>query len=122
MPHSINKDGEITEVIYWGSLTVDDIQQVVDASLKRGEIEYKNRIEDIRKVDSVDLGFKELNVLAQSLEKIKMPHAVKIAILTQGTLQYGIARMFQLLINYPLMKIEVFTDETKARNWLPVKE
>jgi hypothetical protein len=118
MSYSIDKSTELVIVTYWGSLTVDDVQAVVDDALNSKDKEYKNRIEDIREVSSINLGFKELMNFAQNLKIVKMLHLVKTAILTNSALQYGVARMFQIIIDYPLMKIEIFTNEEKARKWL----
>lgn len=118
MSYSIEKSTELIKVTYWGALTVEDVQGVVSDALNGKVLEFINRIEDIRKVDSISLGFKELMDFARSLQNVKMLQMVKTAIITNGALQYGIARMFQMIIDYPLMKIEIFTDEEKARKWL----
>ena len=118
MSHSIVKNDELTVVTYWGSLNVTDVQEVAKDALGREVLVYKNRIEDTRDVTSVDLGFKELHEFAKTIRAVKLSRAVKTAILTKGTLQYGIARMFQMLTDDSPLKIEIFTDEAMARKWL----
>ncbi len=122
MPHSIDRAPEFIKVKYWGTLTVEDVRIVVDTALNAENIKYVNRVEDIREVDYVSLGFRELMDFSRKLKNIELPHAVKTAILTGNPLQYGIARMFQMIVDHPHMKIEVFSEEEKAINWISSAE
>jgi hypothetical protein len=116
MSHSIEKSTELTKITYWGTLTNDDIEGVVKNAVDN--LELSNRIEDMRNLHDVSIGFKELLSFTQILEKMEIPQTVKSAILTGSPLQYGIARMFQTILSHSQMKIQVFTDEEKARSWL----
>ena len=120
MSHSIEKNADFIKVTYWGTLTNTDIQGVVsDAIMMNGKIlDSTNRIEDMRKLDSINLGFNELSNLTHSIQTIQLPRIVKTAILTGSPLQFGIARMFQSILHHPKMKIEVFSNEEEAYNWL----
>jgi len=118
MSYSIDKTTEFIKVTYWGSLTNDDIQAVTKYALNNNVIDFINRIEDMRKLDSVNLGFKELSGFTQNLRTLQLPRIVKTAILTNGPLQYGIARMFQIILDHPKMKIEIFSNEEEAYKWI----
>ena len=120
MSYSIEKSKDFIKVTYLGTLSNDDIQGVSrDAVHTDGDILYfLDRIEDMRKLDSIKLGFKELSSFTRNLQNLQLPRIVKSAILTSGPLQYGIARMFQTILDHPKMKIEIFSNEDEANKWL----
>ena len=97
---------------------MEDVQGVIGDAIKGDAVEYKNRIEDARNVTSVELGYKEFQEFAKTIRAAKRPHAVKMAILTKSSLQFGIARMFQMLVDDSSLKVEIFTDEIVVRKWL----
>ena len=116
MSHTIEKSPELIKVTYSDTLTNDDINGVIKNAVSN--LEFTDRIEDMRKLEKVNIGFKELLFFTEGLQKMELPHPVKSAILTGNTLQYGIARMFQTILSHPQMKIKVFTDEEEARSWI----
>lgn len=121
MSYSVERGADVTKVTYWGTLTTDDIQGVLrDATkIEDGEAtDLMNRIEDLRNVDSIDIGFEEVSSLSQTLGNLHLPHIVKAALLTRGPLQYGMARMLQAILDHPTIRIAVFTNEEEARQWL----
>jgi len=59
-----------------------------------------------------------LSGLTEKLRTIQLPQIVKSAILTSNPLQYGIARMFQSILEHPQIKIEIFSNEEEACKWL----
>ena len=120
MPYSIQKTPDLIKVTYWGTLTNDDILKVSrDAIIIDGRIVNPvDRIEDMRKLESIHLGFNELSRLAQSLLTLQLPRVVKTAVLVSGPLQFGIARMFQTILHHPKMEIRIFPSEDEARRWL----
>ncbi len=120
MPYSIDTSSELIKVTYWGELTKKDIRDVLNESLNAisGQAKTSDRIEDLRKVTAVAVGFADLWGLAQDVQKIEIPGVVKVAIVTSGLVQYGIARMFQAVLSHPKIRIEVFSTEDEAHEWL----
>ena len=116
MSHSIEKSTELIKAVYWGTLTKEDLQGVFKNAVNNSE--FINRIEDMRKLENVGVGFNELLSFAQELQKMELPHEIKTAIIAGSQLQYGVARMFQSTLNHPQMKVQVFKDELEAREWL----
>jgi hypothetical protein len=120
MAYSIDRSTKIVRVVYTGTLTNKDILGVLNDSLVvfGKESSPPNRIEDMRDVNAISIGFSELLNLADEVKKLQLPHVVKSAILTGNSVQYGVARIFQTLLDHPRSKIGVFSSEEDANNWL----
>ncbi len=116
MPYSIEKNTEFLKTIYWGTLTNNDIRGVLKNGIN--DLDYTNRIEDMRKLEDVSIGFKELLSLTQDLEKMELTNTVRVAVLTGSQLQYGIARMFQTILDNSHIKIQIFKNEEEALIWI----
>jgi hypothetical protein len=124
MPYSIDTSTKFIKVTYSGTLDNNDIQGVLKDSLIVGgnELNLINRIEDMRELYGIKIGFDELMDFTENLRTIQLPHAVKTAILTGNSLQYGIARMFQTILEHPQMAIKIFSNEEEACKWVSAIE
>ena len=120
MPYSIDTSAGFTKVTYSGTLDNKDIQGVLREELKTDDQELKmtNRLEDMKKLKGIKIGFEDLMGFTDSILTIQLSQNVKTAILTGNPLQYGIARMFQSILEHPQMKIQIFSDEEEAHKWL----
>ena len=122
MPFSIEKSPDLIRVTYSGTLTEEDIQEVIKYSIGGTVIDFSDRLEDMRNLHSVSTGFAELMEVAANLRTVQLPHVVKTALLTNNSLQFGVARMFQTILDHPQMKLEIFTSEQEAMKWLEQHE
>jgi hypothetical protein len=124
MPYSIDTTKSFIQVRYTGTIDNNDIQNVLQESLKAYDqnLHLFNRIEDMRNLRGIRLGFSELLDFTQNLRAIQLPQPVKTAILTANPLQYGMARMFQSILEHSQMKIQIFTDEEAATEWVTSQE
>jgi hypothetical protein len=124
MSYSIDANAAFIRVVYGGTLENNDIHGVLRDSLGTDGKELKliNRIEDMRKLHGIHIGFTELMDFAQNLRTIQLSKPVKTAILTSNPLQYGVARMFQSILEHPQMEIKIFSDEEEASHWLSAKD
>jgi hypothetical protein len=124
MSYSIQINPDYTRVIYTGTLNNKDIQGVLKDSLTQdgNKLKLINRIEDMRELHGIKIGFDELMDFTENLRTIQLPHGVKTAILTGNSLQYGIARMFQTILEHPQMEIKVFSHEEEACKWVSAIE
>jgi hypothetical protein len=120
MSYSIDKSDKFIRVIYSGTLKNQDIQGVLRDSLimNGGELKLTNRIEDMRRLKGIRIGFDELMALTEKLRTIQLSRVVKTAVLTSNSLQYGTARIFQSIVAHPQMEVEIFVNEEEANNWL----
>lgn len=124
MPYSIDTSTEFIKVTYMGTLDGKDIQGVLRDGLNTDgkELKATNRLEDMRKLKGIKLGFHDLLGFTENIRTIQLPRTVKTAILTGNPLQYGVARMFQSILVHPQMKIEIFSNEEEANKWLSVRD
>ena len=124
MSYSIDTSTGFIKVTYMGTLDSKDIQGVLrDGLITEGkELKTTNRLEDMRKLKGIKIGFQDLMGFTENIRTIQLPRTVKTAILTGNLLQYGIARMFQSILVHPQMKIEIFSNEAEANNWLSVRD
>jgi len=122
MPYSIEKNLGFIKVTYWGILSKEDVMEVIKYSLGEETLYLLDRLEDMRKLKSVQTGYTELLEVTNHLRTVQLPQTVKTALLTSNELQYGVARMFQTILDHPQMKLEIFTDEKEAMNWLLARE
>jgi hypothetical protein len=120
MPYSIDTCTEFIKVTYTGTLNNEDIHGVLRDGLKTNDKELKltNRLEDMRKLKGIKIRFEDLMGFTENIRTIQLPQIVKTAILTGNPLQYGTARMFQSILEHPQMKIQIFSNEEEAHNWL----
>ena len=75
MSHTIEKSPELIKVTYSDTLTNDDINGVIKNAVSN--LEFTDRIEDMRKLEKVNIGFKELLFFTEGLQKMELPHPVK---------------------------------------------
>jgi hypothetical protein len=120
MSYSIDRSANFVRVTYSGALTNKDILEVLNDSLATlGKVSNQpNRIEDMRNLDAINIGFGELLNLADNVKQLQLPQVVKSAILTCNSLQYGVARIFQTILDNPQSKIGIFSSEEEANSWL----
>ena len=120
MPFTVEKNTQLIRVTYTGTLDNKDITGVLQDSLTMdgSELNLINRIEDMRNLRGIKIGFDDLMDFTKTLRTIQLPKVVKSAILTGNPLQYGIARMFQTILEHPQMSIKVFSNEEEALRWI----
>jgi hypothetical protein len=120
MSYSIDTCTEFIKVTYTGTLNNEDIHGVLRDGLKTDGKKLKmiNRLEDMRKLKGIKIGFEDLMGFTENIRTIQLTQIVKTAILTGNPLQYGTARMFQSILEHPQMKIQIFSNEEEANNWL----
>jgi hypothetical protein len=120
MSYSIEKNDRLIRVTYGGTLDNTDIQGVLKDALIMNDKESSptNRIEDMRALEGSKVGFDTLSGFTENIRTIQLPQAVKSAILTSNTLQFGIARMFQSILEHPQIRVKIFSNEEEAYNWL----
>jgi hypothetical protein len=120
MPFTVEKSTQLIRVTYTGTLDNKDIAGVLQDSLTMdgSELNLINRLEDMRNLRGIKIGFDDLMDFTKNLRVIQLPRVVKSAILTGNPLQYGIARMFQTILEHPQMDIKVFSHEEEALRWI----
>jgi hypothetical protein len=120
MSYSIEINDRLIRVTYGDTLDNTDIQGVLKDALIMNDKESSptNRIEDMRALKGSKVGFDALSGFTENIRNIQLSQAVKSAILTSNTLQFGIARMFQSILEHPQIRVKIFSNEEEAYNWL----
>jgi hypothetical protein len=122
MPFEHHKVDGALHIIFSGEVTAVDLRE----SAKQLRIEEDrlpvcpDRLTDITLVDGRNMNFLTIEELAAQRRTAALKNKVKSAILTQTTLQYGLARMFQTLNDNPMIEIAIFKDRDAALAWLAV--
>jgi len=116
----MHTNDKFIRVIYEGTLENNDIHGALKDALITGgnKLNLFHRLEDLRNLKETNIGFTELRGFTDKLRNIQLPQKVKSAILTSNPLQYGIARMFQSILDHPQVEVAIFSNEDEAHNWL----
>ena len=119
MPTFENRDG-ILFAVFSETVTEENLRSLA-AEIENVEKDYTvltNRVVDLCKVKSFDANFMSVLSLAENRNRKVFPTHIKTALLVSNNYQLGFARMYQTFIENPQMSINIFTDESKALEWL----
>lgn len=119
MPFEIRDEGGFHSARLFGVLDRTDldavslaVDQMEDAGL------MKDRLTDLTGLDRIDVGFEEVFALAHRRALRPIPVPVRSALVASKPVQFGFARMFQMLNDNPRIQIRVFGNLTEAAQWL----
>jgi hypothetical protein len=102
------------------ALTPDDVraftQQMlsVEAALEP----TPDRLIDFSGVTLVKIGYPEISEIVRARQAHPPKNPIRSAVVGPTDIDFGTARMFQLLNNHPLVHVEVFRDLPSAFVWL----
>jgi len=111
----------LVEVVIADAMTREVIRSFADELLQPPYIELTyNVIFDCRAADFQSLSADDIRSIVEYLARnAGMIPAIRHAIVVSQQLQYGMMRMFQLLVDdNPNFTCQVFYDEAEARRWL----
>ena len=77
-----------------------------------------DRITDLTPLDRIDVGFEEVFAVAQRRAERKVAAPIKSALVANRPVQFGFARMFQMLNDNPRIQIRIFGNLEEAQQWL----
>jgi hypothetical protein len=80
-----------------------------------------NRLSDFTEAVQVDLDYQRLSTFAEMRSRAQLKNAVKSAIVVVTSEQFGFARMFQTLLQNPMIQVGIFKDKPSALTWLAEK-
>jgi len=107
-----------------GILDANEASQILDfIELKEKLVETGfNRFCDLTRLEGIHLSSAEVRELAARRRAFNPNDVhVKSAILATDPLTFGIARMYELLLNSPRIEVSVFNELEPAAQWLAVK-
>lgn len=120
MAYHIDTSQPIWRITFSGTLSNRDLQELLNdaRNLEKDKSAVPNRLADLRQLEAIEVGFSEMSSLATARRSHTLPNAIKTALLTKGPVQFGIARMFQMLLEHPKIQVQVFSEEADALRWL----
>jgi len=80
-----------------------------------------DRITDITSVERFDVGFPAVNILAGRRSVRQFSKPVKSAIIVRESVQFGLARMYQMLNDNSQIEIRILRSVTEAKDWFADK-
>ena len=77
-----------------------------------------DRLTDLTPLERIDVGFEEVYALAAQRAERKVATPIRSALVANRPVQFGFARMFQMLNDNPRILIRIFDNLTEAQQWL----
>jgi len=119
MPFEIRDEGKYHSARLFGVLDRADlnamtteVERLEDAGV------LIDRITDLTSLERIDVGFEEVFAVAQRRAERKVPAPIKSALVANRPVQFGFARMFQMLNDNPRILIRIFGSLQEAEQWL----
>ncbi|HEY7641884.1 MAG TPA: hypothetical protein VH814_19290 [Steroidobacteraceae bacterium] len=119
MPFEIRDEGGFFAARLFGVLDRTELNAVsseVDRLDDAGVL--KDRLTDLTGLDRIDVGFEEVFALAQRRAQRPIRAPVRSALVACKPVQFGFARMFQMLNDNPRIQIRIFDTLAEAEQWL----
>lgn len=119
MPFEINDEGTFYSTRLFGVLAPADLNAVMK-EVHRLEDEglLRDRLTDLTALDRIDVGFEEVFALALERSERRVPAPIRSALVANRPVQFGFARMFQMLNDNPRIQIRIFGNREEAQRWL----
>ena len=120
MPFEIEKHERLVMLRLTGRVSRNDFHEIAKLAeeIDQAGATAPNRLTDLSGMESIELGFVEMESFARKRRSVRIPHRVRSAIFAPDPLHYGYARMFQTLNDHPDIDIAVFTDWNAALVWV----
>ncbi|HYV99379.1 MAG TPA: hypothetical protein VE967_18115 [Gemmatimonadaceae bacterium] len=120
MPYSLRFENEIVYVTVTGVFSPNDIagmtRDIVD--LEVGKKAVPHRIVDMSQATEFGITPQHLRQLAAYRRSMNFPNIFKSAIVVSTLVQFGHARMFQILNDHPQIRLAIFPSIAAAEEWL----
>ena len=119
MPFEIRDEGQFYSARLFGVMDSADLNAVM-AEVERLEDEGppKDRVTDFTALERIDVGFEEVFALAMRRAQRQVAAPIKSALVANRPVQFGFARMFQMLNDNPRIQIQIFGTLEEAQQWL----
>jgi len=118
MPFEIHDEGGYYFARLFGVLDRADLNAMVAEIERLEDVVAKDRLTDLTAVEHVDVGFEEVFGLAMKRAQRVIPAPIRSAIVADKPIQFGFARMFQMLNDNPRVLIRIFGSLPEAQQWL----
>lgn len=119
MPFEIRDEGGFYSTRMFGVLGLKDLDAVA-AEVERLEDAgaMGDRLTDLTALEHIDVGFEEVFAVALKRANREIRAPVRSALVACKPVQFGFARMFQMLNDNPRIQIRIFDNRAEAEQWL----
>lgn len=119
MPFEISDEGNFHSARLFGILDRADLNALTK-EVERLEDEglLRDRLTDLTALDRIDVGFEEVFALALQRAERRVSAPIRSALVANRPVQFGFARMFQMLNDNPRIQIRIFGSLEEAQRWL----
>jgi hypothetical protein len=119
MPFEISDEGNFHSARLFGVLDRADLNALIE-QVERLEDQglLADRLTDLTALDRIDVGFEEVFALAMKRGERKVLTPIRSALVANRPVQFGFARMFQMLNDNPRIQIRIFGNLEEAQRWL----
>ena len=119
MPFEIRDEGRFYSARLSGVLDRADLNAMMN-EVERLEDQgvLLDRITDLTPLERIDVGFEEVFALAARRAERRVTAPIKSALVANRPVQFGFARMFQMLNDNPRVQIRIFGNLEEAQQWL----
>jgi hypothetical protein len=118
MPFEIRDEGGYYSARLFGVLDRTDLDAVMLAVERLEDAAMKDRLTDLTALEHIDVGFEEVFALAVKRAQRPIPKPIRSALVAVKPVQFGFARMFQMLNDNPRVQIRIFGTLQEAQQWL----
>jgi hypothetical protein len=108
-------------VTFADTLSVDDLNQAADAiDIIDRTSPGRDRLIDATAVTGIQVDFEAVTRFAEDRRRYCRARRVKAAVLVTSNVMFGLARMYEQMLENPRVAVEVFRDRAAALAWLGV--
>lgn len=118
MPFEIHDEGGYYFARLFGVLDQTDLDAVTAEVERLEDVATKDRLTDLTALERIDVGFEEVFALALKRAQRPIPSPIRSALVASKPVQFGFARMFQMLNDNPRIQIRIFSGLEEAEQWL----
>jgi hypothetical protein len=119
MPFELTTPGAILFARVFGVFTAPELNHLADEAeiVEASQPIALDRITDLTAVERFEVGFQEIFYFAIRRSAQQFSRVVKSAIIVQDPVQFGFARMYEILNKNPQIRIRILRSVTEANGW-----
>jgi hypothetical protein len=120
MPYQIQSKGQILRVTFSGHVTKDEF---VDSgrellSLRATLERQPDQLTDLSSIEKQDTDYALVQPVSRELREQVFSNTFRFAMVAPTPFSFGLARMFQSLVEHPQIHMRVFKSKDEAEKWL----
>jgi hypothetical protein len=120
MPYCIQAESRLLRVTYTGHVTEAELFETARelAALRATYERQPDQLTDYSGIETQDTNFELLQPISAELKKRVFLNEFRVALLAPTPVSFGLARMFQSLIDHPKIYMKIFKSHDEAEKWL----